>query len=430
MNEELDLPSVHADRPELRPEDVVGAPPASTDVRPPLHRLAGLLGAAASTGPRNRHRRVDLETAEDASGLEPYVTTLAISDALDDVSSHEGPPSGIRICNEENVVFDEDAFTAFAAQQANPRSVRRFARTFHVPKDVAADITQEALLSLWRHRENVASSRWSGWFHRTMLRGALSYSRAIRRARKYETAIVYEVYETRPVAPPDVELHLQECEHELLRLIDLLRPERRDVVKRYLLDELPMKEVAEQLGIPEDTAKNRWRLAQLDMSRAFRRERAKERFLALVAAFIAFFVALWRRVVGRGSRRIGPLLACAALALVVVSHDGGPALAAASQTDEEEARIELSSSRFEYTFTPKLMAFAEREMDRPAPPLHVNEAQIEVALVLLAQAAAALRDDRKAVARTYLAQYRAAFPRDPAERFALQYLAISAELGR
>ncbi len=263
-----------------------------------------------------------------------------------------------------------------------------------------------------------------------MLRLVYSYSRTLRRARKYESAITYEIYEGRPVPSPEAELHLQHCETELLRLIDLLRPERRDVVKLYLLDELPMRDVAVQLGIPEDTAKNRWRLAQADMGRAFRRERAKERFLALVAAFIAFFVALWARLVGRGSRRVGPLLACAALALVVVSHDGGPALAAASLANEEEAAIEPSSSRFEYTFTPKITAFAEREMDRPAPPVHVNEAQIEVALVLLAQAAAALRDDRTAVARTYLAQYRAAFPRDPAERFARQYLAISAELGR
>ncbi len=430
MREELDLSHVHVDRPELRPEDVVEAPSASTDVRRPFGRVAGLLGAAPSTVVKNRHRLVDLETEDGGCGLDPHVTTESISDALDEPSLHEGPASGIRFCDQENHVFDEEAFATFVVKQTDPRSMRRFARIFHVPKDVAADMTQDALVSLWRHREAVAASRWAGWFHRTMLRGAFSYARARRRAWKYEAAITYEIYEGRPVAPPDVELHHQECEHELLRVIDLLRPERRDVVTLYLLDELSMKEVAEQLGIPEDTAKNRWRLAQLDMSRAFRRERAKERFLALVAAFVAFFALLWARIVGRGPRRVGPLLACAALAFVVVSHDVGHAEAAASVTDEEEATIDLSSSRFEYTFILKITAFAEREMDRTVPPVRVNEAQIEVALVLLAQAAAALRDGNAVVARSYLAQYTAAFPQDPAERFSRQRQAILAELAR
>lgn len=88
----------------------------------------------------------------------------------------------------------------------------------------------------------------------------------------------------------------------------------------------------------------------------------------------------------------------------------------------------LPSPRFEYTFMLKTTAFAQREMDRAAPSIHVDEARIEVALVLLAQAAAALRDDHPGVARAYLAQYNAAFPRDPAERFARQRAAIVAEL--
>lgn len=356
--------------------------------------------------------------------------SFATTPALEDPSASDEPPSGIRVSGQEDDVFDEEAFRAFATRQTAARSVRRCARALHVPEDVAADTTQEALLSLWRASSREDRDAALGrMVHKTMLRCAYSYSRARSRARKYGATIVHQLIEQQTSVTPEAELHLQQCERESLRLVERLRPERRDVVKLYLLDERPMKEVAAQLAIPEDTAKNRWRLAQADMGRAFRRERAKERFLALAAVFVVFFTCLWARLVGRRrSRRAGPILACAALTLVV-SHRGERAstvsMAAAAEIEETPPP---PSSRLEYTFAPTLTAFAERELERAAPIVVVDPRGIEVTRVLLAQADAALGDGRTAVARTYLAQYDAAFPRDPDERSARQRAAISAEL--
>lgn len=146
-------------------------------------------------------------------------------------------------------MFDEDAFAAFYVKQTAARSVRRFARTFHVPEDVAVDITQDALMSLWRHREKVAASRWAGWSQKTLLRGVFAYSRDLRRARRRGGHHVRDSPRTsrrtprRRTAPPRVRDGAASPHH-------FLGPERRDVVKLYLIDELPMKEVAEQARHP------------------------------------------------------------------------------------------------------------------------------------------------------------------------------------
>jgi len=349
------------------------------------------------------------------------VKPAILNPALDDISIPQDPPSGVRVRDEEGRVSNDEVFHAFAAERIDKKCLRRFVRAYRVPRDVAADLTQAALIALWERRETIPQDRWSAWFFTSMLRGAFTYSRARRRAKKYEPSIALEVFAQPDVPTPEAAIHLRECAEELHRLVGLLRGERRDVVQLYLLDELPMKEVAEQLGIPEETAKHRWRAAQEEMAKAFRRERAKERFLAIVAAFVALLVAIRDRVFGRGSRRVVPLFASASLAFFVASHHAEPASLAA---DEEPA----ITSSFEYTFAPQLTAFAEREIERTAPMRPASDDGLDIARMLLAQANAALRDGRTGVARTYVAQYKAAFPRDPDERSARQYVAILAEL--
>lgn len=365
-------------------------------------------GWGAICGRREDDRRglpgeVDFETAQAACGLEDVVKGCA---------SAPRASGGGRV---------EEAFRAFAARQTSTKSVRRQARLLGVPDDVAADMTQEALTRLWDRLATVAPARWPGWLQKTMLREALHRSRDRRRARRYEPAIAFEL-SLQPLDPsPEVELHLRECDLELTRLLDLLRPERREVVQLYLMEELPMKEVATRLGIPENTAKNRWRLAQQDMSAAFRRSQAKERFAAIVAPVWAFFVALWRRIRRWGAGGRGVLAASATVVLVLANREETAHLSNAMEVEER-----LPTVQWEYRFTLPTRAFAEPE--RAAAPVVAADRFGEAPRMLLARAAAALQEGNRDIARSCLSQYRAAYGSPSEGRFAAQYRALEAEI--
>ncbi len=316
-------------------------------------------------------------------------------------------------------MLDDAAFRAFASTQVE--RIQGWARALNVTTQDAEDITQEALLCLWQNREAIEQSRWPAWLWTAMVLRGREHFRSRRRAEEREEAFAATMHQELLSASPEVEMQFREDETELLRLIDLLRPERREVVRLYLLEELPMKEVAEHLGISVNTAQKRWVLAQADMRAAFERERAKERFRLVLAAIAAFFAALWSRIAGRGTRRSGPILACATL-LLVASDRGEPAEALAS----DATALLLPSPSFEYTFTPRLTAFAERELE--AASRGGEEQALEAPRTLLAQAAAALQEGHPAIARTCLAQYRAAYPVDPTGRFARQYATLVAAL--
>lgn len=224
-------------------------------------------------------------------------------------------------------VATEIAFTEFVKVQV--KLTPKYADRLRIPVDVAEDIRQRSLAKLFPLRAEIEPDRWEAWLWNAMRLRALEHFRSARRARKREPGMIPLLESWQCCDSPEVELYQRECARELLALLDKLAPERREVVCLYLIDDLPMKEVAEKLGIPEDTAKNRWRLAAMDMALAWERDRAKERSNALIAALFvasAFLLAFWRRlfrhrVAGIPPRRGGALLACAACALLVSAHD-------------------------------------------------------------------------------------------------------------
>ena len=77
----------------------------------------------------------------------------------------------------------------------------------------------------------------------------------------------------RPTA--DEELAAHEARDLVLRALDTIDLDRRAVLVMNLLDEQPMPEVAEALGIPVNTAYSRLRLAREDFEKAVKRLRGK-----------------------------------------------------------------------------------------------------------------------------------------------------------
>lgn len=393
---------------------------------------------------------------------------LADSSTRDYPRPPSDPPSGVRRCG-VSAAFSGDAFSTFVAHQY--KRADDWARLLNVSKDDAEDITQEALLCLWQNREAIERSGWPGWLCTAMvLRGRMHF-RSLRRAQKHEVAVALHLQQVAISASPEVEIHLRQCERELLRVIDLLRPERRDVVRLYLLDELPMAEVATRLGIPLETAQKRWRLARASMRAAFDRDRAKERFKIVAAALAAFFVAFWARLFvprdaqaatlgdttgetrgtrgapregqksaarrvhprawtcSEGRRSPGRVLAAVAglavLGLSLVAHAPPGLLDLSSSLNEAIASTE--------PLRPSLGVFSSGSAEREREQLGAIRAPVtalraKLPRVLLAQASAALRDGRIPAARGYLAAYVYAYPIDPKGPFAAQYAALMAEL--
>lgn len=78
---------------------------------------------------------------------------------------------------------------------------------------------------------------------------------------------------------PDEQVLLAERKRELYNLVETIESSRRIVFVLHVLDELPMSEVAQTLGIPVPTAYNRLRLARYELQEAIHRKQIADEFL-------------------------------------------------------------------------------------------------------------------------------------------------------
>jgi RNA polymerase sigma-70 factor (ECF subfamily) len=164
------------------------------------------------------------------------------------------------------------------------RRAGELGRKLGIPEHQAEEALQESLARLWQKRASVEPGRWEGWLWNAMQFRVLVYFRARRRAGKYQADLGRLLERWQESARPEDVAHQAACDRELRALVDALAPPRREVVQLYLLEDVPMDEVAARLGISENTAKDRWRLAQIDMRAAWKRARAAERRALAVAA--------------------------------------------------------------------------------------------------------------------------------------------------
>jgi RNA polymerase sigma-70 factor, ECF subfamily len=144
-------------------------------------------------------------------------------------------------------------------------SVTRTLRYLGVPESDLMDAAQEVFLVVNRRfREFEGRSSMSTWIRQICLRVALSTRR--RRGRRRE-----DVVDQPPDAGEDADQHLRLERREqraiLNRLLDALDDDQRAVIVLYEIELLPMREVAETVGCPLQTAYSR-RKAALERLRA------------------------------------------------------------------------------------------------------------------------------------------------------------------
>lgn len=159
---------------------------------------------------------------------------------------------------------DADAFEALVRESAP----RLYGIAYRILRDAgrAEDALQQALVQMWDGLPGLRDpDRFDAWSYRLVVHATY---REARRRRRW-TAVVREIR----VEPPAVDdLHEVLDRDEVERCFQRLSPEHRAVLVLHRVIGLPIREVADVLGIPMGTAESRLHYATRSFRAAFEAE--------------------------------------------------------------------------------------------------------------------------------------------------------------
>jgi RNA polymerase sigma factor (sigma-70 family) len=145
---------------------------------------------------------------------------------------------------------DRDAFARLAA--ASIGRLDAVARLITRDPDRAKDVVQETLARAWRDLPGLRDpDRFEPWLQRILVRASTDELRGVRK-RTIEVVLV-DVHHP-AVADPSSGVADRDALERAFRRLD---PEERALVVLYHYLDLPLREAARALGIPEGTAKSR-----------------------------------------------------------------------------------------------------------------------------------------------------------------------------
>ena len=148
-----------------------------------------------------------------------------------------------------------------------PRLVKYCARVLRDDIAQAADLVDEAMFDVWRSAENFAGkSKVSTWIYSIARNKMVSWLRKTSEMTLEDESLLDAMID--PAASPHEELALDDMKQQLLRQMDQLTEEHREVIRLTYFEDKSVKEVANILDISENTVKTRMfyarkRLAQL-----------------------------------------------------------------------------------------------------------------------------------------------------------------------
>jgi RNA polymerase sigma-70 factor, ECF subfamily len=155
------------------------------------------------------------------------------------------------------------------------RFVPQTLRYLGVSKSLLRDATQDVfLVALRRLGDFEGRSLLRTWLYGICVNVAYEYRR---RDRMRTCGALEEVLpEVLATASQETELERAEWRRSLIALLDELDESQRVVFVLYEIEELSMREIADALGCPLQTAYSRHKSAKTRVIEAFRRLRAKE----------------------------------------------------------------------------------------------------------------------------------------------------------
>ncbi|SEA42728.1 RNA polymerase sigma-70 factor, ECF subfamily [Thiothrix caldifontis] len=148
-----------------------------------------------------------------------------------------------------------------------PRLVKYCSRVLRDDIAQAADLVDEAMFDVWRSAETFAGrSKVSTWIYSIARNKVVSWLRKTSEVTLEDESILDAMID--PAAGPHEELALDDMKQQLLRMMNQLTEEHREVIRLTYFEDKSVKEVATLLDISENTVKTRMfyarkRLAQL-----------------------------------------------------------------------------------------------------------------------------------------------------------------------
>ena len=143
---------------------------------------------------------------------------------------------------------------------------RVFGLAYSVLRDrgAAEDVAQEVFVKLWRALPRYdGRARLSTWIYAITRNAAVSALRSRRRSVSLSDPAVLEEAEAAAAAPaPDP------GDEALRRQVEALPDKQRQAVTLYYLEERPVAEVAEMMGLPENTVKTHLHRARASLALA------------------------------------------------------------------------------------------------------------------------------------------------------------------
>lgn len=137
-------------------------------------------------------------------------------------------------------------------------------------RDEASDMLQEGFIKVFTSIRNFASKgSFEGWVRRIVVNTAVDHLRK----NKHGYMIVSTVYAREGDIPDPAEEIEDEnlmnnlSEEEILHAISQLSPAYRTVFNLYVMEDLPHKEIADQLGISEGTSKSNLAKARFQLKK-------------------------------------------------------------------------------------------------------------------------------------------------------------------
>lgn len=136
--------------------------------------------------------------------------------------------------------------------------------------DEASDMLQEGFIKVFTSIRNFGfKGSFEGWVRRIVVNTAVDHLRK----NKHEYMIVSTVY-AREGDIPDPAEEVEEdnllnnlSEEEILHAVSQLSPAYRTVFNLYVMEDLPHKEIADQLGISEGTSKSNLAKARFQLKK-------------------------------------------------------------------------------------------------------------------------------------------------------------------
>jgi RNA polymerase sigma-70 factor (ECF subfamily) len=161
---------------------------------------------------------------------------------------------------------DQQAFKQLYMRYQS-RLIRHCARVLRDDLAQAADLVDEAMFDVWRSAGSFAGkSKASTWIFSIARNKVISWLRKTSDVSLEDETILETLID--PNADPYEDLAMDDVKEQLFRLMDQLSDEHREVIRLAYFEELSVKEVADLLGISENTVKTRMfyarkRMAQL-----------------------------------------------------------------------------------------------------------------------------------------------------------------------